>query len=110
MRVLFLCTENAARSQIAEALLRDMSKGTMEVVSAGSRPAAEVHPRARDAIRQMLGHDMSDLHPKPLERFSGQTFDYVITVCDASSERCPVFPGGGSGPPLARSADVRSGH
>ena len=93
MRVLFLCTENAARSQIAEALLRDMSKGTMEVVSAGSRPAAEVHPMARDAIRTMLGHDVSDLHPKPLTRFTGQSFDYVITVCDASAEHCPVFPG-----------------
>jgi len=93
MRVLFLCTENAARSQIAEALLRDMSKGTMEVVSAGSRPAAHVHPLAREAIRKMLGHDVSDLHPKPLERFVGQSFDYVITVCDASAESCPVFPG-----------------
>jgi len=72
MRVLFLCTENAARSQIAEALLRDMSKGTMEVVSAGSRPATHVHPLAREAIRKMLGHDVSDLHPKPLERFVGQ--------------------------------------
>src|SRR5262245_59313740 len=93
MRVLFLCTENAARSQIAEALLRDMSKGTIEVVSAGSRPAAHVAPMARDAIRKMLGHDVSDLHPKPLERFIGQSFDFVITLCDASAERCPVFPG-----------------
>ena len=90
---MFLCTENAARSQIAEALLRDMSKGTMEVVSAGSRPAADVHPLARESIRQMLGHDISDLHPKPLTRFVGQPFDYVITVCDASAESCPVFPG-----------------
>ena len=64
----------------------------MEVVSAGSRPAADVHPLARESIRQMLGHDVSDLHPKPLTRFVGQSFDYVITVCDASAESCPVFP------------------
>jgi arsenate reductase len=93
MRVLFLCTENAARSQIAEALLRDLSKGTIEVMSAGSRPAQHVHPLALAEIRSMLGHDVEGLRPKPMDEFLGQDFDYVITVCDKTAEECPIFPG-----------------
>lgn len=93
MRVLFLCTANSARSQMAEALLRDMSKGTIEVFSAGSRPAAEVHPMAHQTIRKMLGHDLAEQGPKVFDQFVGQPFDYVITVCDRAAEECPVFPG-----------------
>jgi ArsR family transcriptional regulator, arsenate/arsenite/antimonite-responsive transcriptional repressor / arsenate reductase (thioredoxin) len=93
MRVLFLCTANSARSQMAEALLRDMSKGTIEVFSAGSRPAAQIHPMARATIQKMLGHDLGDQQPKSFDAFVGQPLDYVITVCDRAAEECPVFPG-----------------
>jgi arsenate reductase len=93
MRVLFLCTENAARSQIAEALLRDMSKGTIEVCSAGSRPTGHVHPLALASISRMLGHEVAGLRPKSLDEFAGQHFDFVITTCDRTAEECPIFPG-----------------
>lgn len=92
LRVLFLCTENSARSQMAEAILRHMSHGQMEVASAGSAPAAEVHPMARRAL-STLGISAADQYPKSWNRFLDQDFDYVITVCDRSAERCPVLPG-----------------
>lgn len=92
LRVLFLCTGNSARSQIGEALLRHMSRGQVEVVSAGSRPRPEIHPFARKAVRDLFGLEMAGQRPKPLEDFVGSRFDYVITVCDRAAESCPVFP------------------
>lgn len=91
-RVLFICTHNSARSQMAEALLRRFTGGRANVTSAGSQPAA-LHP---DAIRTMdaLGIDIRTQQPKPLSAVAGQSFDYVITVCDRAREVCPVFPGG----------------
>jgi ArsR family transcriptional regulator, arsenate/arsenite/antimonite-responsive transcriptional repressor / arsenate reductase (thioredoxin) len=92
LRVLFLCTGNSARSQIGEALLRHMSRGQIEVVSAGSRPRPEIHPMAREAVKRVFGLDMEGHYPKPLDEFLGQRFDYIITVCDRAAESCPAFP------------------
>lgn len=91
VRVLFLCTHNSARSQMAEGLLRQMGKGRFEVFSAGTE-ATRVHPLA---IREMLerGIDISEHRSKHLEEFAGEDFEYVITVCDSAQESCPIFPG-----------------
>jgi ArsR family transcriptional regulator, arsenate/arsenite/antimonite-responsive transcriptional repressor / arsenate reductase (thioredoxin) len=93
LRVLFLCTANAARSQIGEALLRQLSKGRAQVFSAGSVPASEIHPQAKAVLEQKFGIDTSTLHPKSMSSLAGDHFDFVITVCDKIAERCPVFPG-----------------
>lgn len=92
LRVLFLCTENSARSQMAEALLRHLSHGMVEALSAGSTPAEQVHPQARECMEHM-GIDMSQAVPKHLDLFQGQHFDVIITVCDHVHEVCPTFPG-----------------
>ena len=92
LRVLFLCTGNSARSQMAEAILRQMSHGQIDVASAGSAPEAQVHPMALQALAT-LGISMADQYPKSLQQFLGDRFDYVITVCDRSAERCPNLPG-----------------
>jgi protein-tyrosine-phosphatase len=93
LRVLFLCTGNSARSQMAEALLRQLSRDRVDVYSAGSAPQPEVHPLARATLENRFGIDTTALHPKSLNRFVDQQFDYVITVCDRAAETCPVFPG-----------------
>ena len=93
LRVLFLCTGNSARSQIAEAVLRDLSKGRAEVFSAGSLPAREILPAARAVLEDRFRIDTSRLSPKSMDDFLGECFDFVITVCDKTAERCPVFPG-----------------
>lgn len=94
-RVLFLCTGNSARSQIAEALLRHLSGGRVEAFSAGTRPKPEIHPLARRAVLDLYGIDMAEQRqrPKALDSFVGQAFDAVVTVCDRAAESCPVFPG-----------------
>ena len=91
LRVLFLCTENSARSQMAEALLRHLSHGAIEVFSAGSQPAVQVHPLAVLAMEQQ-GLDMNQARPKHIDAFVGQHFDAIVTVCDRVREVCPVFP------------------
>ena len=90
-RVLFLCTDNSARSQVAEALTRHLGADTVEAVSAGSHPK-DLHP---DAVRVMgeRGIDISGQRPKHLSEFTGQRFDYVISLCDKVREVCPGFPG-----------------
>ncbi len=92
-RVLFVCTHNSARSQMAEGLLRHLSQGYVDVLSAGSQPTA-IHP---DAIGTMntLDIDISHQRPRSLTDVEGQSFDYVITVCDKAREVCPTFPGYG---------------
>jgi ArsR family transcriptional regulator, arsenate/arsenite/antimonite-responsive transcriptional repressor / arsenate reductase (thioredoxin) len=89
--VLFVCTHNSARSQIAEGLMRHMSAGQIAVSSAGSEPAI-IHP---DAVRTMaaLGIDIRAQHAKGFEDVRDQPFDTVITVCDRAREVCPTFPG-----------------
>lgn len=94
MRVLILCTGNSARSQMAEAILRHVSGGAVDVVSAGTAPQPDIHPMARVAVRTLLGLEMTGQHPKRLDRFIAQRFDYVITVCGRAAEACPIFPGG----------------
>ena len=93
LSVLFLCTGNSARSQMAEAILRQLSTNAIDVFSAGSAPQTDVHPLARKTLESKYGVDTSDLHPKSLNQFLGRQFDYVITVCDRAAESCPAFPG-----------------
>ena len=90
MRVLFLCTANSCRSQMAEALARSLGKGRIESYSAGSAPAP-VHPLA---VRVMadIGSDISSQESKPMAQFLDQKFDFVITVCDRVKESCPTWP------------------
>ena len=92
IRVIFICTGNSARSQMAEALLRHASGGRFEVVSAGVNPRG-VHPMTVVALEK-VGLDISGATSKPVGTFLGQRFEYVITVCDRARATCPVFPGG----------------
>jgi protein-tyrosine-phosphatase/DNA-binding transcriptional ArsR family regulator len=90
-RVLFLCTGNSARSQLAEALLEDLGGGCVQVFSAGSRPKP-VHP---DAVRVMRerGLDIAGRHSKHVSHFTADEFDWVVSLCDRLREVCPEFPG-----------------
>ncbi|MGE5401963.1 MAG: arsenate reductase ArsC [Ignavibacteriales bacterium] len=90
-RILILCTGNSCRSQMAEGFLKSFDP-ELEVFSAGTNPAARVSPTA---IRVMAekGIDISSEYPKDVNRFLGESFDYVITVCDNAKETCPVFMG-----------------
>jgi arsenate reductase (thioredoxin) len=90
-RVLFLCTHNSARSQMAEGLLRDLAGDQFEVMSAGTE-ATHVRPLAVRAMEE-IGVDISGQESKTLDRYLDQPFDYVITVCDDANEACPFFPG-----------------
>jgi arsenate reductase len=90
-RVLFLCTHNSARSQMAEGLLRHLAGDRFEVMSAGTE-ATSVRSEAIEAMSE-LGVDISGQESKTLERYLGEPFDYVVTVCDDANEACPVFPG-----------------
>ena len=90
-RVLFLCTHNSARSQMAEGLLRRLAGDRFEVASAGTE-ARGVNPLAVRAMAD-IGVDLRGHTSKTLDRFLGERWDYVITVCDNANESCPVFPG-----------------
>jgi arsenate reductase len=90
-RVLFLCTHNSARSQMAEGLLRHLAGDRFEAHSAGTE-ATHVRPLAIRAMNE-IGVDISEQESKTLERYLGEPFDYVITVCDDANEACPYFPG-----------------
>ena len=90
-RVLFVCTHNSARSQMAEAFLRELGGDEFDVQSAGTRSTV-VHPFSIQAMAE-VGIDISLHDSKSVDRFLGQTFDLVITVCDDAAETCPVFPG-----------------
>ena len=92
-RVLFLCTGNSARSQMAEGLMRHMAGDRFEVFSAGTRPVG-VNPLAVEVLRE-IGIDISQHRSKSVDEFAGQQFDYVITVCDNARESCPILPGTG---------------
>lgn len=91
IRVLFLCTGNSCRSQMAEGLLHTLGGEDFEVHSAGTDPKV-VHPLAIEAMRE-VGIDISTQRSKSLDRFLDQAFDYVITVCDRVRDKCPTFPG-----------------
>lgn len=92
--VLFLCTHNSARSQMAEGLLRAAAGGRVEVQSAGTEQT-RVHPLAIRAMRE-LGIDIAAHESKTLDRFLSASWDHVITVCDSANESCPIFPGAAS--------------
>jgi arsenate reductase (thioredoxin) len=89
--VLILCTGNSARSQMAEGLLRHDAGELFEVASAGVAPS-HVRPEAIAVMRE-LGINISTHRSKSVDEFTGEEFDYVITVCDNANEQCPVFPG-----------------
>ena len=93
MRVLILCTGNSARSQMAEGLLRSMSNGTIDVHSAGTQPSGHVHPLAIETMRTRFEIDISGQTSKSADLYTGQSFDYVITVCDSAAANCPTFAG-----------------
>ena len=90
-RILVLCSGNSARSQMAEGVLKSLDS-TLDVQSAGITPAARVNPHAIRAMKE-IGIDISGEHPKPVQQFVKQSFDYVITVCDDADKNCPVFSG-----------------
>ena len=89
-RILFLCTHNSARSQMAEGLLRHLSSGAIEAHSAGTE-ATEVSPLAIEAIAE-IGIDISNQTSKTLDRYISEHFAAVVTVCDSANESCPFFP------------------
>lgn len=91
MKILILCTGNSCRSQMAEAFLKSFDP-SLEVHSAGTKPASRVHPRAVQ-VMQELGITLDGAVPKNVDRFLNDAFDYVITVCDNAKETCPVFIG-----------------
>lgn len=90
-RVLFICTHNSARSQMAEGLLRHLGGDRFEAFSAGTE-ATRVRPLAIKAMAE-LGIDISGQQSKTLNRYLNEPFDDVITVCDTAAEACPIFPG-----------------
>ena len=95
IRVLFLCTGNSARSQMAEAFLRKYAGDRFEVYSAGLEPQ-EIHPLTIQVMEE-IGFDMSQHTSKPLSQFLGRLhFGYIITVCSRAAEKCPIFPGMGT--------------
>lgn len=91
IRVLFICTHNSARSQMAEGLLRHIGGDAFECHSAGTE-ATFVRPQAIKVMSE-LGIDISAQESKVLDRYIGEPFDYVITVCDEANEACPTFHG-----------------
>ena len=96
-KVLFLCTQNSARSQMAEGFLRHLAGDRFEAYSAGIDPTDEIHPCAIEAMRE-VGIDISDQYPKGLRTYMGKMgFNYLIIVCARAEERCPkTFPGVGT--------------
>ncbi|MEP6776361.1 MAG: ArsR family transcriptional regulator [Chloroflexota bacterium] len=91
VRVLFLCTHNSARSQMAEGIMRNLAGDRVEVESAGTE-VTHVRPEAIETMAA-LGIDISGQRSKHLNEFLGQHWDYVVTVCDRAKEACPIFPG-----------------
>jgi arsenate reductase len=93
-KVLFLCTGNAARSQMAEAIARSEHGHTIDPVSAGSRPTGWVHPLAIKAMED-LGVPMDGARSKSADEFRDTPFDVVVTVCDSAAQDCPMWPNAG---------------
>lgn len=91
-RVLFICTHNSARSQMAEGLINHDLAGKVQAFSAGIEPTS-VHPLAL-AVMKEVGIDISGHRSKSLDEFVNEEFDFVITLCDHAAESCPIFFGG----------------
>lgn len=90
-RILILCTGNSCRSQMAEGFLKSLDE-SLEVYSAGTKPAEKVNPFAVKAMKE-IGIDISSGVAENVDKYLSQSFDYVITVCDNAKETCPVFIG-----------------
>lgn len=90
-KVLFICTYNSVRSQMAEGLMKTLFHDTFEVFSAGIIPTG-VNPYAIEVMKE-IGIDISNNRSKSIEEFKDANFDYVVTVCDNAKEACPFFPG-----------------
>jgi len=91
MKILVLCTGNSCRSQMAEGFLKTFDS-SLEVVSAGTEPSGNVHPKAIQVMHEE-GIDISNGYPKNVSEFLDESFDYVITVCGGAKESCPMFAG-----------------
>ena len=91
LKILFLCTENACRSQMAEGLVNHDLAGQVRALSAGVRPS-RVNPLAVQVMAE-LGIDISHHRSKSVDDLAGEQFDLVITVCDQAQQQCPIFPG-----------------
>ncbi len=94
LRILVLCTGNSCRSQIAEGFFRHYGGSQVEIFSAGLEPKG-VNPRAIQVMKE-VGVDISRHTSDHLSKYLGQSFDYIITVCDNAAANCPVFPGAGT--------------
>lgn len=90
-RILILCTGNSCRSQMAEGFMKSFYPN-LEVYSAGTNPASRVSSRAIQVMKE-IGIDISNEHPKSVDQFLDESFDYVVTVCDHAKETCPIFTG-----------------
>lgn len=90
-KILFLCTHNSARSQMAEALVNHFWKDRFQAFSAGTEPGA-VNPNAVTVMKE-IGIDIAGARSKSAEEFIGEHFDLVVTVCDLARQNCPFFPG-----------------
>jgi len=90
-RVIFVCTENSCRSQMAEGFLRQLASDRFDVYSGGAQPT-ELNPAAVEVMKE-IGVDISGHHSKDVALFLGNRFHYVIRVCDKVREKCPVLPG-----------------
>ncbi|MDP1994448.1 MAG: arsenate reductase ArsC, partial [Ignavibacteria bacterium] len=90
-KILILCTGNSCRSQMAEGFIKSFDP-ELEVYSAGTNPSKQVHPKAIQVMKE-VGIDLSKNHPKMVDKFLNESFDFVITVCDNAKETCPVFIG-----------------
>lgn len=90
-RILILCTGNSARSQMTEGFLRSFDP-KLDITSAGTQPAPRINPFAVEAMKE-VGIDISGGNPKSVNQFTGDSFDYVVTVCDDADKNCPNFRG-----------------
>lgn len=90
--ILFLCTGNSCRSQMAEVIMNALLAGRAHAVSAGARPAGYVHPLAIEVLKE-AGYPTEGLRSKSWEEFQTQPMDMVVTVCDRAKEACPIWPG-----------------
>lgn len=89
-KVLFLCTQNSARSQMAEAILNDKSEGKFVAFSAGSQPADDINIYAQTVMKEM-GVDISSYKSKSIDQFLNEEFDFAITLCDKAKNECPTL-------------------
>jgi len=94
--VIFVCTGNSCRSQMAEGFLKHVARDSFDVKSAGSHPSDKVAELAIQVMGE-IGINISDQYPKSLDHFQNDPFDWVITLCDHARDFCPIFRGGDSG-------------